>query len=173
MGRALFSWDLFVFGEPAEGGGMKRNRFVTLARTSAQVQNIATADSAAGDWPYRAIFRIWPDFEVYRQIDASTTTIKAVPAQRSFAAFGDGIVWAVIDTGIDGIHPALSGGRIQIRVPCGAPWPTAVLRAGFRSPGARLRSRGVARAALASNAVSWSLQRGSYQAPDEISSHSY
>jgi serine protease AprX len=89
---------------------MKQNRFVTLARASAQVQNIATADSAAGDWPHRVIFRIWPDFEVYRQIDASTTTIKAVPTQRSFAAFGDGIVWAVIDSGIDGTHPHLAAG---------------------------------------------------------------
>ncbi|MGB3523606.1 MAG: S8 family peptidase [Mycobacterium sp.] len=77
--------------------------------TPAQMQNIATADSAAGDWPYRAIFRIWPDFEVHRQIDVSTTTVKAVPAQRSFAAFGDGIVWAVIDSGIDGTHPHFQG----------------------------------------------------------------
>ena len=73
--------------------------------TSQQVQNITTADSAGGDWPKRAIFRIWPDFEVHRQIDASCTTIKAVPAQRSFAAYGEGIVWAVIDSGIDGSHP--------------------------------------------------------------------
>jgi serine protease AprX len=77
--------------------------------TKRQVQNIATADSAAGDWPKRAIFRIWPDFEVRRQIDASCTTVKAVPAQRSFAAFGDGIVWAVIDSGIDKNHPHFLG----------------------------------------------------------------
>jgi subtilisin family serine protease len=81
------------------------DQYLSGELTPAQVQNIATADSAAGDWPYRAIFRIWPDFEVHRQIDASTTTVKAVPAQRSFAAFGDGIVWAVIDSGIDGTHP--------------------------------------------------------------------
>jgi subtilisin family serine protease len=73
--------------------------------TNQQVQNITTADSAGGDWPQRAIFRIWPDFQVHRQIDASATTVKAVPAQRSFAAFGEGIVWAVIDSGIDATHP--------------------------------------------------------------------
>lgn len=73
--------------------------------TDQQVQNIATADSAGGDWPNRAIFRIWPDFEIHRQIDASCITVKAVPAQRSFAAYGEGIVWAVIDSGIDGSHP--------------------------------------------------------------------
>lgn len=70
-----------------------------------QIQNITTADSAGGDWPKRAIFRIWPDFQVHRQIDASGATVKALPAQRSFAAYGAGIVWAVVDSGIDGSHP--------------------------------------------------------------------
>jgi subtilisin family serine protease len=46
---------------------------------------------------------------VRRQIDVSCTTIKALPAQRSFAAFGDGIVWAVIDSGIDSTHPHFLG----------------------------------------------------------------
>jgi serine protease AprX len=77
--------------------------------TQQQVQNIATADSAGGDWPERAIFRIWPDFEVRRQIDASCTTVKAVPAQRSFAAYGEGIVWAVIDSGVDSRHAHFQG----------------------------------------------------------------
>jgi serine protease AprX len=77
--------------------------------TQQQVQNIATADSAGGDWPERAIFRIWPDFEVRRQIDASCTTVKAVPAQRSFAAYGEGIVWAVIDSGVDSSHAHFQG----------------------------------------------------------------
>ncbi|OPX12938.1 S8 family serine peptidase [Mycobacterium sp. AT1] len=73
--------------------------------THQQIQNITTADSAGGDWPQRAIFRIWPDFQVHRQIDASGATVKALPAQRSFAAYGAGIVWAVVDSGIDGSHP--------------------------------------------------------------------
>lgn len=92
-------------GEPT----VVADQYLSGELTPAQVQNITTADSAAGDWPYRAIFRIWPDFEVRRQIDASTTTVKAVAAQRSFAAFGDGIVWAVIDSGIDGTHPHFQG----------------------------------------------------------------
>ena len=91
-------------------GGMGKpvvvaEQYMSGELTSQQVQNIATADSAAGDWPQRAIFRIWPDFPVHRQIDASTLTVKAVPAQRSFAAYGDGIVWAVLDSGIDETHP--------------------------------------------------------------------
>lgn len=73
--------------------------------TDQQIQNITTADSAGGGWPQRAIFRIWPDFQVHRQIDASGATVKALPAQRSFAAYGAGIVWAVVDSGVDGTHP--------------------------------------------------------------------
>ncbi|KQY07028.1 peptidase S8 [Mycobacterium sp. Root135] len=73
--------------------------------THQQIQNITTADSAGGGWPQRAIFRIWPDFQVHRQIDASGATVKALPAQRSFAAYGAGIVWAVVDSGVDGSHP--------------------------------------------------------------------
>jgi serine protease AprX len=84
-------------------------QYMSGGLTNQQVQNITTADSAGGDWPQRAIFRIWPDFQVHRQIDASTTTVKAVPAQRSFAAYGAGIVWAVVDSGIDGTHPHFQG----------------------------------------------------------------
>ena len=108
IARVQTLWKLVgAQGEPA----VVADQYLSGELTPAQVQNIATADSAAGDWPYRAIFRIWPDFEVHRQIDASTMTVKAVPAQRSFAAFGDGIVWAVIDSGIDGTHPHFQGER--------------------------------------------------------------
>lgn len=74
-----------------------------------QVKNIVTADSAGGDWPQRAIFRIWPDFPIHPQIDSSAVTVKATTAQRAFAAYGQGIVWAVIDSGIDRNHPHFQG----------------------------------------------------------------
>jgi serine protease AprX len=51
-----------------------------------------------------AIYRIWPDFEVNALISKSISTVKADAAQKSFSAFGDGIVWAVMDTGIDRSH---------------------------------------------------------------------
>lgn len=35
--------------------------------------------------------------------------MKATTAQRAFAAYGQGIVWAVIDSGIDGSHPHFVG----------------------------------------------------------------
>jgi subtilisin family serine protease len=54
---------------------------------------------------FRAIYKLWPDFPVQSQIYRSVATIKSDAAFRSFAASGEGIVWAVIDSGIDGNHP--------------------------------------------------------------------
>jgi subtilisin family serine protease len=54
---------------------------------------------------YRAIYKLWPDFPVHSQVYRSVATIKADAALRSFGAAGAGIVWAVIDSGIDGGHP--------------------------------------------------------------------
>jgi subtilisin family serine protease len=53
----------------------------------------------------RAIYRLWPDFPVTAHTDHSIATIKADAAFRSFAASGAGIVWAVIDSGIQADHP--------------------------------------------------------------------
>jgi subtilisin family serine protease len=50
------------------------------------------------------IFRVWPDYTLYPQIDRSAPTVKADAAWRSYDARGRGIVWAVIDSGIDGGH---------------------------------------------------------------------
>ena len=53
-----------------------------------------------------AIYRIWPDFEVRPLINRSVSTVKADAAHQSFTALGEGIVWAVIDSGIAD-HPHL------------------------------------------------------------------
>jgi serine protease AprX len=55
--------------------------------------------------PRRAIFHIWPDFEVQPLINRSISTVKADAAGNAFGALGEGIVWAVMDSGIDGTHP--------------------------------------------------------------------
>lgn len=52
-----------------------------------------------------AIYRVWPDFKVKALMDKSISTVKAEAAQASFSATGDGITWAVIDSGIDKDHP--------------------------------------------------------------------
>lgn len=52
----------------------------------------------------RAIFHIWPDFEISACINKSIATVKADAAQNSFSARGAGITWAVMDSGIDKSH---------------------------------------------------------------------
>jgi subtilisin family serine protease len=51
------------------------------------------------------IFRAWPDYPLHPQIDRSAPTVKADAAWRAYDARGHRIVWAVIDSGIDGCHP--------------------------------------------------------------------
>lgn len=53
---------------------------------------------------FRAIFHIWPDFEISACINKSIATVKADAAQNSFSASGAGITWAVMDSGIQSEH---------------------------------------------------------------------
>ena len=53
----------------------------------------------------RAVFRIWPDFEISACINKSVSTVKADAALQSFSASGEGITWAVMDSGIDASPP--------------------------------------------------------------------
>jgi subtilisin family serine protease len=53
----------------------------------------------------RAIYRIWPDFQIKPLISKSVATVKADAARASFSAFGHDVVWAVMDSGIDASHP--------------------------------------------------------------------
>jgi serine protease AprX len=59
----------------------------------------------------RVIYRVWPNFPIQPLIDVSARTIKADAVRRSFAARGKGVVWAVIDSGIDASHPHFAAGN--------------------------------------------------------------
>lgn len=52
----------------------------------------------------RAIFHIWPDFPITAHTNKSISTVKADAARAAFAALGEDIVWAVMDSGIDKNH---------------------------------------------------------------------
>lgn len=65
------------------------------------IVELARANAAAG----RPIFRIWPDFEVHALLDRSISTVKADAAHKAYAAYGEGICFAVLDTGVDARHP--------------------------------------------------------------------
>jgi len=54
------------------------------------------------------IYRVWEDTEVNVTLTHSLTTVKADAAQRAFWALGTEVVWAVLDSGIQGDHPHFS-----------------------------------------------------------------
>jgi len=88
--QALISLDL---AEAEKEAGKRRK---TTEGAPAKTQIDATK--------FRAIFHIWPDFEVSACISKSIATVKADAAQNSFSARGAGITWAVMDSGIQKDH---------------------------------------------------------------------
>ena len=88
-----------------------------LARDAAEAEKGAKPSNAA-PLQFRAIYKLWPDFPVERTIYRSMPTIKADAALRSYEAAGEGIVWAVLDSGIDGTHPHFNTRATQRRSRC-------------------------------------------------------
>jgi serine protease AprX len=74
-------------------------------RKLVELDQIAKPDGTNKRGDPRAIYRIWPDFKLRAQIWRSAATVKADACRRSFATTGRGIVWAIFDSGIDGLHP--------------------------------------------------------------------
>jgi subtilisin family serine protease len=83
------------------------SHYVFATLTGAQVR--ALADEARQLQQQGAaasvVFRIWEDADVEVQLVRSRVTVKADAAHRAFRAAGRDIVWAVLDSGIDGTHP--------------------------------------------------------------------
>ncbi len=51
------------------------------------------------------VYRIWEDSDVSLTLTRTLITVKADAAQRAFHALGGGIVWAVLDSGVNRDHP--------------------------------------------------------------------
>jgi subtilisin family serine protease len=51
------------------------------------------------------IYHVWPDLILRAHLDRSVSTIKADAAIRTFGGAGAGVVWGVLDSGIDATHP--------------------------------------------------------------------
>lgn len=98
-------WGSAIGGSPP---GQTADIYCRADLTINQVKALVTADLATTDPSERAIYRIWPDFPIQPLIDKSCSTVKADAARRSYDAAGRGIVWAVIDSGIDQNHPHFS-----------------------------------------------------------------
>lgn len=65
----------------------------------------AQSAGGASTSPARVIFHIWPDFEVKALLTHSVSTVKADAALTAFSASGAKVVWAVLDSGVQGDHP--------------------------------------------------------------------
>ena len=74
-----------------------------------QWRALIAKDQENPDVNTRVIYKIWPDFPVKPLIDRSIATVKADAAGRSYSATGDGICWAVIDSGISKDHIHFGG----------------------------------------------------------------
>jgi subtilisin family serine protease len=85
------------------------DQYVFARLTAAAIRSIVRLDaqSVAGSptAAQRVIYRIWPDFEVRALLTHSVSTVKSDAAVTSFSAGGKNIVWAVLDSGVQGDHP--------------------------------------------------------------------
>ncbi|MBI1199758.1 MAG: S8 family serine peptidase [Phenylobacterium sp.] len=74
--------------------------------TRKQLEDLVAADSREAAEAKRApaIYKVWPDRPLEAYLDRSVRIIKADACLRSFGSDGDGIVWAVADSGIEAGH---------------------------------------------------------------------
>lgn len=79
---------------------------------------IDTTKKSARNRQPRAVFRIWPNHPVKPLLTKSVATIKGNAAKAAFGASGKDIVWAVIDSGVDGLHPHFAAHR-TLELPSG------------------------------------------------------
>ena len=78
--------------------------YVRAMLTRREVAELLEQESK-GSVSEQLVIGIWPDFPVHSMIDKSNSTIKARAARTAFDAYGRGIVWAVVDSGVDAHHP--------------------------------------------------------------------
>ncbi len=76
-------------------------QYVVARLSAASIRALVQQDRSSSP---RAIYQIWPDFDVHPLINKSASTVKADAARTAFATAGAGIVWAVVDSGIDRRH---------------------------------------------------------------------
>ena len=93
-------------GRRPAGADLLTSRLYQAVLTRQQLHDLIADDRRE---PPPTIFKAWPDYTMTAHIDRSAATVKSDAARRTFAAAGRGIVWAVLDSGIDAAHPHFSG----------------------------------------------------------------
>jgi subtilisin family serine protease len=105
----LYSYEIRELARLDLGAAHIAERPSAIARSS-----VRTLDSGR-----RAIYRIWPSHGVSPTITNSACTIKADAAAATFRSSGRGIVWAVMDSGIDGQHVHFQRNENLVNLPAG------------------------------------------------------
>ena len=82
--------------------------YVRCVLTPDEITELVRGGDADGQRGLGLIYRVWPDLVLSAHLDRSVSTIKGDAAIRTFGSAGAGIVWAVLDSGIDATHPHFS-----------------------------------------------------------------
>jgi hypothetical protein len=115
-----------IIGRRARGASDQRvdeqpeeMQYVFATLDAPAIRELVRRDQARGEHKIdRAIYHIWPDFDLKPLIFKSISTVKGDAAHNAFAAFGAEIVWAVIDSGVDGTHPHFAkNGNLDVELP--------------------------------------------------------
>ena len=91
--------------QPVQIGRHYMRCMLTPAEVTRLVQGGDPVTEAGSRRARGLIYHVWPDLIVRAHLDRSVSTIKADAAARTFGGAGAGVVWAVLDSGIDATHP--------------------------------------------------------------------
>ncbi|HUQ48185.1 MAG TPA: S8 family peptidase [Gemmatimonadaceae bacterium] len=93
-------------------------RYVALSLTRQEAETLGSI--AHGDRKF-PVARIWKNSAKWAYIDKSVHTTQAFPAHNSYKAAGDGVTWAVLDSGIHLTHPHFRANTISKIYDCTNP----------------------------------------------------
>jgi subtilisin family serine protease len=90
-------------------------RYVSANLTREEAEELASVLPSGT----RAVSRIWRNSRKVALLDSSINTVQALPAHISYHAYGRGVTWAVLDSGVNPEHPHFSEyATIECRYDC-------------------------------------------------------
>lgn len=95
--------------------------YVSANLTRDEVEELATSQRAI------SVYRLFRNAPKRHHLIESIHTVQAHTAHRGYRAQGQGITWAVLDTGIDDKHPHFKGGNIFQQWDCTPTGPLAAV----------------------------------------------
>jgi subtilisin family serine protease len=105
---------VFRAGEPPPQPVPIARHYMRCALTPDEVDRLVrggatSSDASSARQALGLIYHVWPDLVIEPHLDRSLTTVKADAATRTFSCRGSGVVWGVLDSGIDEHHPHFAG----------------------------------------------------------------